>query len=216
MFGGYSREIWELIEISEVGICKSSHLFLKVKIFNVKIARLSPCFHTKKQTCLKGEAAICGARLILVSRQFGAHLWREGPAGGLSGIQTHNLLALACLEVHALPLSYLLLQLLLPVYLLLLALLINNNDQLSPWPGIEPISWLVLPPLTGLVGDSVADVNLKGLRLSNAISLLGRLLAELISDALLSEPISSSPGDDAGSKNDGEGAMSDIASQWMR
>lgn len=71
----------------------------------------------------------------------------------------------------------------------------------------------MLPPLTGLVGDSVADVNLKGLRLSNAISLLGRLLAELISDALLSEPISSSPGDDAGSKNDGEGAMSDIASQ---
>ena len=59
--------------------------------------------------CLKGEAAICGARLLSVFRQVRAHLWHEGPAGGLSGIRTHNLLTLACLEVQALPLSYLLL-----------------------------------------------------------------------------------------------------------
>ena len=34
-------------------------------------------------TCLKGEAAIWGARLLSVSRQVGARLWHEGPAGGL-------------------------------------------------------------------------------------------------------------------------------------
>ena len=33
--------------------------------------------------CLKGETAICGTRLLSVSRQVGAHLWHEGPAGGL-------------------------------------------------------------------------------------------------------------------------------------
>ena len=37
-------------------------------------------------TCLKGNAAIYGARLLSVSRQVEAHLWHEGPAGGLSGI----------------------------------------------------------------------------------------------------------------------------------
>ena len=58
--------------------------------------------------CLKGEAAICDARLLSVFRQVRAHLWHEGPAGGLSGIRTHNLITLACLEVQALPLSYLL------------------------------------------------------------------------------------------------------------
>ena len=35
---------------------------------------------------LKGKAAICGARLLSVSRQIEAHLWHKGPAGGLSGI----------------------------------------------------------------------------------------------------------------------------------
>ena len=44
-----------------------------------------------------------------MQRQVGAHLWHEGPAGGISRIRTHNLLTLACLEVQALPLSYLLL-----------------------------------------------------------------------------------------------------------
>ena len=29
------------------------------------------------------EAVICGARLPSVSRQVGAHLWHDGPAGGL-------------------------------------------------------------------------------------------------------------------------------------
>ena len=38
---------------------------------------------TEKLQCLKGEAAIRGARLLSVSRQVGAHLWHEGPAGGL-------------------------------------------------------------------------------------------------------------------------------------
>ena len=57
----------------------------------------------------EGKAAICGTMLLSVSRQVGAHLWHEGPAGGLSGIQTDNLLTLACLEVQALPLSYLVL-----------------------------------------------------------------------------------------------------------
>ena len=59
--------------------------------------------------CLKGEAAICGARLLSGFRQGGAHLWHEGPAGGLGGIRNYNLLTLARLEVQALPLSYLLL-----------------------------------------------------------------------------------------------------------
>ena len=48
------------------------------------------------------------ARLLSVSRQVGAHLWHEDPARGLSGIRTHNLLTLTCLEVQTLPLSYLL------------------------------------------------------------------------------------------------------------
>ena len=34
-------------------------------------------------TCLKGKATTYGARLLSVSRQVGAHLWREDPAGGL-------------------------------------------------------------------------------------------------------------------------------------
>ena len=29
------------------------------------------------------KAAICDARLLSISRQVGAHLWHEGPAGGL-------------------------------------------------------------------------------------------------------------------------------------
>ena len=58
---------------------------------------------------LKGEAAICGARLLSIFRQVGAHLWHKGPAGELRGIQTREFLTLACLEVQALPLSYLLL-----------------------------------------------------------------------------------------------------------
>ena len=49
---------------------------------------------------------MCGARLLSVFRQVGAHLWHEGPAGGLSGFRTYNLLTLACLEVQALPLSH--------------------------------------------------------------------------------------------------------------
>mgnify|MGYP001793048238 CR=1 FL=1 len=47
-------------------------------------------------------------QVALGFRQVGAHLWHKGPAGGLSGIRTHSLLMLACLEVQALPLSYLL------------------------------------------------------------------------------------------------------------
>ena len=31
----------------------------------------------------QAKAAVCGARLLSVSRQVGAHLWHEGPAGGL-------------------------------------------------------------------------------------------------------------------------------------
>ena len=58
---------------------------------------------------LNGKVAMYGARLLSVSRQVGAHLWHEGPAGALGGIQTHNFSTLACLEVLALPLSYLLL-----------------------------------------------------------------------------------------------------------
>ena len=38
---------------------------------------------TEKLQCLKGEAAICGTRLLLVSRQVRAHLWHEVPARGL-------------------------------------------------------------------------------------------------------------------------------------
>ena len=41
------------------------------------------CLRTEKLQCLKGEAAICGARLLSVSRQVGAHLWHKGPVGGL-------------------------------------------------------------------------------------------------------------------------------------
>ena len=41
------------------------------------------CVRTEKLQCLKGEAAICGARLLSVSRQVGAHWWHEGPAKGL-------------------------------------------------------------------------------------------------------------------------------------
>ena len=66
------------------------------------------CPHTEKLQCLRNEAAICGARLLSVSRQVRAHLWHEGPAGH-SGIQTYNLLTLARLEVQALPLRFLLL-----------------------------------------------------------------------------------------------------------
>ena len=41
--------------------------------------------------------------------QVGAYLWHKGPAGGLSGLRSHNLSTLACLEVQVLPLNYLLL-----------------------------------------------------------------------------------------------------------
>ena len=47
---------------------------------------------------LKGKAAICGTRFLSVSRQVGAHLWHKGPAGVLSRIRTHNLLALMCVS----------------------------------------------------------------------------------------------------------------------
>ena len=57
------------------------------------------CLRTGKS---QGEAAICGARLLSVSRQVGAHLWHECPAGGLSGILTHNLSTLSCHEVQTL------------------------------------------------------------------------------------------------------------------
>ena len=50
-------------------------------------------------TCLRARPPIYGARLFSVSRQVGAHLWYEGPAEELSGIWTHNLSTLACLEV---------------------------------------------------------------------------------------------------------------------
>ena len=82
-----------------------------MKVEKVKITMLSHVLVHQEIMCLKGEAAICGARLLSVFRQVGAHPWHEGPAGGLSGIRTHNLLTLACLEVQALPLSYLLLAL---------------------------------------------------------------------------------------------------------
>ena len=39
--------------------------------------------HTDTSQCLKGEAAICGARLLSVSWQVEAHLWHESPVGGL-------------------------------------------------------------------------------------------------------------------------------------
>ena len=74
-----------------------------------KMASLSPCLRTKKQSTLRARLPYMAARLLSVSRQVGAHLWHEGPAGGLRGIRTHNLLSLACLEVQALPLSHLLL-----------------------------------------------------------------------------------------------------------
>ena len=67
------------------------------------------CSHTEKLQCLEGEAVICGARLLLDSRRAGGHQWRDGPAGGLSGIRINNLSTLACLKVQALPLSHLLL-----------------------------------------------------------------------------------------------------------
>ena len=38
---------------------------------------------------IKYLKAIYGARLLSVSRQVGAHLQHEGPAGGLRGIRTH-------------------------------------------------------------------------------------------------------------------------------
>ena len=38
--------------------------------------------------------------------QVGAHLWHEGPVGGLSGIPTHKLSTLPCPEAQALPLSH--------------------------------------------------------------------------------------------------------------
>ena len=63
----------------------------------------------KNSQRLEGEVAICSARLLSVSRQVGAHLWHEGPAGGLIGIESHNLSTLACLEVQTVPLSHLLL-----------------------------------------------------------------------------------------------------------
>mgnify|MGYP001795623537 CR=1 FL=1 len=59
---------------------------------------------------LKSKAVIYSARLLSVSRQVGAHPWYDGPAGGLSGILTHNLSTLVFIEEQALPLSYLLLQ----------------------------------------------------------------------------------------------------------
>ena len=57
--------------------------------------------------CLNGKAAICGTRLLSVSKQVGAHLWRKGPAGGLSGIWIHNLQALLWLYHCAISYSYL-------------------------------------------------------------------------------------------------------------
>ena len=73
----------------------------------LKFAWLSQVRTHWKITCLRGKAACC--MLFLASRQVGAHLWHKGPARGLNGSQTHNPSTIACLEVQAPPLSYLLL-----------------------------------------------------------------------------------------------------------
>ena len=57
---------------------------------------------TEKWHALRARLPYAAARLLSVYRQVGAHL-------GPSGIWTHNLSKLACLEMQALPLSYLLL-----------------------------------------------------------------------------------------------------------
>ena len=58
---------------------------------------------------IRGVAARYGARFLSVSRQVRAHLWHVSPVRGFSGILTQNFSTLACLEVQALLLSYLLL-----------------------------------------------------------------------------------------------------------
>ena len=80
----------ELVIVNGVSnVCRVRHysnaltfqiVHLKVK---VKITRLSHTLVQWEIKRAKREAAICGARLLSVSRQVGGHLWHEGPAGGL-------------------------------------------------------------------------------------------------------------------------------------
>ena len=70
---------------------------------NKKRLDLRDCLHA---FTLRNKCPLRVRLPYAVFRQVGAHLWHEGSAGGLSGIRTHNLLTLACLEVQALPLSY--------------------------------------------------------------------------------------------------------------
>ena len=64
-------------------------------------------------------------KLEFAIRLFSCGSDHSGPAGGLSGIWTHNLSTIACLEVQALPRSYLLL-----LYYLAVAQIIPGFRQL--------------------------------------------------------------------------------------
>ena len=59
---------------------------VRVKEFEVKIARLSYALVHQEITCLRGKAAINGTRLLSIYRQVRAYLWHEGPVGGLNEI----------------------------------------------------------------------------------------------------------------------------------
>ena len=64
---------------SPILFLRSSMMLLK----KLKSQGCLMCLRTDILQCLEGEAAICGTRLLSVSTQVGAHLWHEGPTGGL-------------------------------------------------------------------------------------------------------------------------------------
>ena len=65
------------------------------------LVSLSQCLRTKKESTLRARLPYAAARLLSAGLEAGAHLWPVDPAGGLSGIRTHNLLTVVCLEVQA-------------------------------------------------------------------------------------------------------------------
>ena len=94
-------------------------------------ALLSHCHYKCRQMVLRLKSRVCLHAFTLRNKR--ALRVKLPYAGGLSGIRTHNLLTLVCLEVQALPLSHLLLLSTKNVIALVLALVVVISS-LVPLP----------------------------------------------------------------------------------
>ena len=58
------------------------------------------CLRTEKLQCLESEAVMYGTRLLSVSRQIGAHLWREVPFFAIPSLYPSSQLQHMCPTTH--------------------------------------------------------------------------------------------------------------------